>query len=581
MTMFAFRKSQNAEDYTEAATSGWAQTSATQVPLRRVTKNDNAILNSSRWAEKNKSELRLEDKVSLADARAGFLQGLVVYVGKVHFARGTWVGIQLTGPSIGKGNCDGAVEGRKYFAHVGKNNGVLAPLSKVNKRLGMKTGDPKVDLAQQMRKTEEALMADMEFIDCLVQERAIAMLKLDEERKKKKFSLFDVEETHITRLKQMRLAEVMRAREGGADEEAPPKIGARAPNLKYASPNSPLQDCDMKFAEGLELTQQNYCLSDPTLPDNPIVYASQPFLNMTGYNLDEILGRNCRFLQGAETDKYVVYRVRLSIQEGADCHVCLANYRKDGTKFYNRLFMTALRDTKGRIKNYLGVQCEVSERVARRINQEERAKLEGGVRMARIGATLDQMSIHSSNHYSVNSSRSLTHREDNNVSESYLYEDPEPVLQVELDFPGDVEAVPSPSKERRKVRRQGSNREINFSPKPEKGNAEFESPRRRERKKERKPSSSGRQSKSRRRSKSTNRHSSSGRMRRVSSEGGFGKPAPQSPPDTSNTKFWSDDDPSNRRPSLVGTSSGSSGGESSNRFPNYEREAYMADQGWQ
>ena len=588
--MFAFRNKPqtSTEDYQEAQRSGQAKTSATQVPLRRVTKNDNAILNTSRWAQKNKSELKLEDKVSLADERAGFLQGLVVYVGKVHFAKGTWVGIQLTGPSIGRGNCDGAVEGRKYFAHVGKNNGIFAPLSKVNKRLGMRTGDPKVDLAQEMRKTEEARMADMEFIDCLVQERAIAMLKLDEERRKKKFNLFDAEETHITRLKQMRLAEVMRARTGAEIGESAPKIGAQAPNLKYSNPNAPLQECDLKFAEGLELTQQNYCLSDPTLPDNPIVYASQPFLNMTGYDLNEILGRNCRFLQGDDTDKYAVYRVRLSIQEGADCHVCLANYRKDGTKFYNRLFMTALRCTKGRIKNYLGVQCEVSERVARRINQTERAKLEGNAKMARMDSTMDHLSVTSSNHRSV-SARSITYREDSNVSESFDYAEPEPVLQVALDdIPDSVDAPMTPRKDRKsKEKRRSGNKEITFSPEPSK---EYRDERR-ERKKDRKSSSSKRSprshSKSRRRSSSKNRHSSSSGsgMRRVSSEGGFATvKSPSRPPrDNVNEKFWNEDfgsDDPNRRPSLIGTSSGSSGGgDSSNRYPNYDD--FMPDPDWQ
>lgn len=90
-----------------------------------------------------------------------------------------------------------------------------------------------------------------------------------------------------------------------------------------------------------------------------------------GYDLNEILGRNCRFLQGTETDKYHVYRVRKSIKEGADCHVCLLNYRKDGTPFYNRLFMTALRDTTGRIKSYLGVQTEVSNKIAAELTAAE------------------------------------------------------------------------------------------------------------------------------------------------------------------------------------------------------------------
>ena len=78
-----------------------------------------------------------------------------------------------------------------------------------------------------------------------------------------------------------------------------------------------------------------------------------------------------------------VDRIRQSIVEGADCHVCLLNYRKDGTAFYNRLFMTALRDNKGRIKNYLGVQCQIDEERAHKINDQEMSLFQAG--MARAG----------------------------------------------------------------------------------------------------------------------------------------------------------------------------------------------------
>lgn len=354
-----------------------------------MNRNDKALMRTFEWDGENSLDLRLEEKVSLANKTAAFLQGLVVYVGKVHFAEGIWVGIQLTGPSIGRGDCNGVCKGKKYFADVGKNNGIMAPANKVSKRLGMVTGNHEIDRAQAKRATEEARMADLEFIDALTVTRALAMLKLSEEKKKGPFAgMFSKEETHITRLKHYRMAELMRSR--GLD---PAAEEINTPHLKYAPRDAPLQQCDLELAEGLEMTQQNYCLSDPTLPDNPITFASQAFLNMTGYNLNEILGKNCRFLQGKGTDDYAVYRIRLSITEGADCHVVLLNYRKDGTPFYNRLFMTALRDTKGRVKNYLGVQCEVSAEVAKRINKEEKLKLEAKLKQSQLMTTED-MSQH-------------------------------------------------------------------------------------------------------------------------------------------------------------------------------------------
>jgi len=370
-----------------------------QPPTRRMDRNDKALMRTCEWDGENDLNLRLEDRVSLANAKAAFLQGLVVYVGKVHFAEGVWVGVQLTGPSIGRGDCNGIYKGKRYFADVGKNNGIMAPANKVSRRLGMKTGDEKVDEAQRKRVSEEARLADLEFIDALTQTRALAMLKLSEQKEKGAFAgVFNKEETHIARLKQLRMAELLRARGQDPADEALPE-----PNLKYAPRDAPLQACDLEFAEALESTQQNFCLSDPALPDNPITFASQSFLNMTGYNLNEILGKNCRFLQGDDTDDYAVYRIRLSIKEGSDCHVVLLNYRKDGSPFYNRLFMTALRDTKGRIKNYLGVQCEVSKETAMRINKEEKIKLEAKLKVTRISSTEDM----SESHFDNSSNKSL------------------------------------------------------------------------------------------------------------------------------------------------------------------------------
>jgi PAS domain S-box-containing protein len=94
------------------------------------------------------------------------------------------------------------------------------------------------------------------------------------------------------------------------------------------------------------------------LPDNPIVYASQGFLNLTGYSLDQILGRNCRFLQGPETDPKSVERIRKAIDQGNDMSVCLLNYRVDGTTFWNQFFIAALRDQNGNVTNFVGVQCK-------------------------------------------------------------------------------------------------------------------------------------------------------------------------------------------------------------------------------
>ena len=77
-----------------------------------------------------------------------------------------------------------------------------------------------------------------------------------------------------------------------------------------------LEDPDYTLVKALQTAQQNFVITDPSLPDNPIVYASQGFLNLTGYSMEQILGRNCRFLQGPETDPEAVDKIRKAIEEG-------------------------------------------------------------------------------------------------------------------------------------------------------------------------------------------------------------------------------------------------------------------------
>lgn len=141
--------------------------------------------------------------------------------------------------------------------------------------------------------------------------------------------------------------------------------------------NKVLDDPDFSFIKALQTAQQNFVVTDPSLPDNPIVYASQGFLNLTGYSLDQILGRNCRFLQGPETDPKAVERIRNAIEQGNDLSVCLLNYRVDGTTFWNQFFIAALRDASGNITNFVGVQCKVSDQYAASVTREQEREEEG------------------------------------------------------------------------------------------------------------------------------------------------------------------------------------------------------------
>nr|AML79622.1 putative LOV domain-containing protein [Leptosira obovata] len=114
-----------------------------------------------------------------------------------------------------------------------------------------------------------------------------------------------------------------------------------------------------KVLAGLRHT---FVVADATLPDCPLVYASEGFLQMTGYTAEEVLGHNCRFLQGEGTDPKEVQTIRDAVKSGTSCSVRLLNYRKDGTPFWNLLTMTPVKTEDGRVSKFVGVQVDVTSK---------------------------------------------------------------------------------------------------------------------------------------------------------------------------------------------------------------------------
>ncbi|CAB4295156.1 unnamed protein product [Prunus armeniaca] len=104
--------------------------------------------------------------------------------------------------------------------------------------------------------------------------------------------------------------------------------------------------------------KQSFVLTDPHLPDMPIVYASDAFFKLTGYARHEVLGRNCRFLSGVDTDSSMIYRIKESIQNEKACTVRILNYRKDKSSFWNLLHISPVRNASGKIAYFVGVQME-------------------------------------------------------------------------------------------------------------------------------------------------------------------------------------------------------------------------------
>nr|AML79649.1 putative LOV domain-containing protein [Carapichea ipecacuanha] len=129
------------------------------------------------------------------------------------------------------------------------------------------------------------------------------------------------------------------------------------------------------LATTLERIEKNFVITDPRLPDNPIIFASDSFLELTEYSREEILGRNCRFLQGPETDPATVRKIRRAIDTQSEVTVQLINYTKTGKKFWNLFHLQPMRDQKGEVQYFIGVQLDGSEHVEplRNCIPEERA----------------------------------------------------------------------------------------------------------------------------------------------------------------------------------------------------------------
>ena len=128
-------------------------------------------------------------------------------------------------------------------------------------------------------------------------------------------------------------------------------------------------------------------ITDPRSPDDPIVYVNPAFERISGYPMDEVLGHNCRFLQGEDRDQPALDELRSALSEGRESRVVLKNYRKDGTPFWNELHVSPVHDEEGTLTNFVGVQNDITER--RRIQEilrESEERFRATFEHAAIGA---------------------------------------------------------------------------------------------------------------------------------------------------------------------------------------------------
>ena len=121
------------------------------------------------------------------------------------------------------------------------------------------------------------------------------------------------------------------------------------------------------FFAAVEMTRMPMLITDPRQDDNPIVFANGAFIDLTGYPEEQILGRNCRFLQGPDTDRATVAELRRAVDEERAVAVDILNYKADGTPFWNALFFGPIFDQEGKLLHFFASQMDITER---RNNQE-------------------------------------------------------------------------------------------------------------------------------------------------------------------------------------------------------------------
>jgi len=112
----------------------------------------------------------------------------------------------------------------------------------------------------------------------------------------------------------------------------------------------------------LASTAEGITISDYSRSDNPLIYVNKGFEVLTGYPAESVLGRNCRFLQGRNTNPETMKQIRESIKAEKPCMVEILNYRKDGSKFWNRLSITPVKDKSGKTSHFIGVQSDITAR---------------------------------------------------------------------------------------------------------------------------------------------------------------------------------------------------------------------------
>jgi PAS domain S-box-containing protein len=125
----------------------------------------------------------------------------------------------------------------------------------------------------------------------------------------------------------------------------------------------------------LNANKSGIVITDHQAEDEPIIYCNDAFLMMTGFSKNEVIGKNCRFLQGTDLKSISRTRIKMALQNESTCNLRIINYKKDGSAFVNDLYIAPISDANGTVTHYIGVQNQVSEARVMPIHSFENERL--------------------------------------------------------------------------------------------------------------------------------------------------------------------------------------------------------------
>jgi len=127
----------------------------------------------------------------------------------------------------------------------------------------------------------------------------------------------------------------------------------------------PQTDCSFIYllSRALEAAQHGVTIVDARLPKHPIIYCNRAFTQLTGYEVHDVLGKNCNFLQGNDKDQRAIPIIREALSNGEECKTVLRNYKKDGEMFWNELTLSPVFDGRGTLTHYVGIQYDITDQM--------------------------------------------------------------------------------------------------------------------------------------------------------------------------------------------------------------------------